>query len=454
MVEFANTSATPNLLSARNVIITVSAVMIISLLWECFTILKPNDSDGRARDSFGTRGDGYRALYEILESLHVPVERDWTTPQFTEDLPATFVLLAPDREMVLNEPTYLKSLLKWVDAGGRLIVAPMPPVDIEARRDRNVDLPGEPDILRALELGDVVFLDDEELNSTGSENPAFQTHQPPGGHRQYVLRNWWDRTTPVPREINVEANGTLAQLANTVSHLAVPAEGVRTLVAGGSHPGGTIQYRHADGKVKILAAQVRRKKGEIIVLSDPAIVSNRQIAHADNSVLALRLFSPNNETVRFDEYYHGLAVRGNPFYLLTRPGFAAVAAAIGLVLSILVWRKAVFLGPPLPAIGSSRRDIREYIHAMANFFCLGEGHRRFLVEEVRRGVLEALCQQLHLPPHTADIDKIAAFLERKSLARANRFRAAIAIIDQQLARPREFPKSTIVQSVQQLASCL
>ena len=78
----------------------------------------------------------------------------------------------------------------------------------------------------------------------------------------------------------------------------------------------------------------------------------------------------------------------------------------------MAWRSATFLGPPLTDTERPRRDIQEYVHAMGAFFCRGPGHRRFLVSEMREGVLHELCGQLGLPPHTTDIDTIAAVMER------------------------------------------
>jgi hypothetical protein len=140
--------------------------------------------------------------------------------------------------------------------------------------------------------------------------------------------------------------------------------------------------------------------------------------------------------------------------LLTRPGFAAVAAAIVLAIAVIAWRAAVFLGPPLADIERSRRNIEEYVNAMGAFFCRGPGHRRFLVTEVRDGVLHELSEQLNLPSHTTDAGTIAAALARRSPARAGMLRKALADIDSGLAHPGEYPKASFLSSMQRLAGCL
>jgi hypothetical protein len=204
----------------------------------------------------------------------------------------------------------------------------------------------------------------------------------------------------------------------------------------------------------LLVAVVPRNKGEIICISDPRILTNTLLSRSDNSVLAAHLLAPDGGSVAFDEYYHGLAVRGNPLYLLTRPGFAAVAIAILLVIGVVAWRAAVFLGPPLPDVTRSRRDIQEYVRAMAEFFSKGPGHRQFLVREVREGVLNELCEQFHLPPHTTDTDVIAAAVARRNPDRAALLRKALTDVDRQLALGGEYPKSSFLTSLKQLAGCL
>jgi hypothetical protein len=140
--------------------------------------------------------------------------------------------------------------------------------------------------------------------------------------------------------------------------------------------------------------------------------------------------------------------------LLTRPGFAAVAAAIVLAIGVLAWRSAVFLGPPLGDVERSRRNIEEYVNAMGAFFSRGLGHRRFLIGEIRDGVLHELCEQLNLPSHTTDAGTISTALARRSPARADMLRKALAEIDSGLALPGEYPKSSFLSSMQRLAGCL
>jgi hypothetical protein len=204
----------------------------------------------------------------------------------------------------------------------------------------------------------------------------------------------------------------------------------------------------------VIIAVIKRGKGEIVIVSEPRLLSNALVAQTDNSILAAHLLSPTGQSVTFDEFYHGLAVRGNPLYLLTRPGFAVVTAGLLVSVGVWTWRAALFLGPPLADPEPARRDIGQYIDAMSDFFGRGLDHRRFLVREARDGVLQQLCEELKLPAETSNIDTILAALRRRDPLRAEALRVQLQQIDMALAKPGDFPKSSFLPTMQRLAGCL
>src|SRR5262245_24770065 len=80
MTTSANTSETPGLLSARNVILAAAALLVLSVLGSCLAMLRPPDSGGLGRDSFGTRRQGFRALMETLQDVGIDARRDLAPP--------------------------------------------------------------------------------------------------------------------------------------------------------------------------------------------------------------------------------------------------------------------------------------------------------------------------------------------------------------------------------------
>jgi hypothetical protein len=418
-----NTLRPPGLLSARNVILAAAAILVISIVGMCWSMLRPHDSGGVGRDSYGTRSAGYRALYELLGELGVPVQRDMAPPRADMNTQSTLALIAPNPQLVGSGPKYVQALDVFVENGGMLVVA-LPAEGSGSSRQfflgREVEGKSR-DILELLGIEDQ--LQRQQGAETSTEEDIF----------------------------TVTCTGSLASLSPLLWTVAVPGSELVTLSADASDLAGSMTGRGTDGTEYLLAAAVRRGEGEIVVFSDPRILSNKHLGRADNAILALHLLARQGRNVIFDEFYHGLAVRGNPLYLLTRPGFAAVSIGIVAFLGIWTWRQAVFLGPPLPEREPSRRDIAEYVDAMGAFFCRGRGHRAFLIREVRDGVLHRLCDELRLPSDTTDVAVIEAGLRRRNGALAEALGKRVRDIDATLASSGDYPAAKFLDAVHELS---
>jgi hypothetical protein len=375
----------------------------------------------------------------------------------------TLVLLRPDPLLVGYSPRYLASLLEWVEQGGRLVVAPADWDRHWSNRSKTQshEVPVEHNILTLLGVDKKVqleqFVSAEDAaahpvdsnsgisDASGDDEDNFWPEE---------MRELWASKADVAVNKPAKCSGSFAPLGESIQRLAVPELEFTKLVAKPADLAGSIAVQDAPDDEPLVVAAIRRGRGEIVVVSDPRLLANVFLAKGDNSVLAAHLLAPHGESVVFDEFYHGLAVRGNPLYLFTRPGFAAMALGILLAVGAWTWRKAIFLGPHLPDVVPARRDIGQYIDAMGDFFVRGPDHRRFLMRETRDGVVQQLCQDLRLPPDTADMETIVAALERRSPARAQVLRRTLKQIDATLAARGDVPKSVYLPSLQKLASCL
>src|SRR5262245_27314961 len=185
MAESANTSSAQNLLTARNAILIATAILVLSLVWMCLKMLRPNDSDGIAQDTYGTRGDGYRALLETLEELKVPVTRNLGPPSAAAKA-KTLVLLGPEPRLVQYEPKYLTSLKTWIENGGRNVRVPQS--ETEYKRDNEEEMPGERDILKLLEIDHVVTLT-EKPAASGAQTQSYGSPRRSG---RSIPRQAWE----------------------------------------------------------------------------------------------------------------------------------------------------------------------------------------------------------------------------------------------------------------------
>jgi hypothetical protein len=166
------------------------------------------------------------------------------------------------------------------------------------------------------------------------------------------------------------------------------------------------------------------------------------------------LLSPEGGPVAIDEHFHGLSIRGNSLYVLTRPGFAAIAVGVVAAAAVGAWRTSVSLGPPVETAAKPRRDLREYVEAMGRLLTRGTDSRAFLLGEVRQGTLEELGRRLRLPSLTPSPAAVAAAIARRDRPRAERFTAAIDAIDQRLASRRRLGAKETTQLMNEVTRCL
>ncbi len=459
------------MLTARNFVALTIVVAVGSLLWACLELARPPDSGGLGSDSYGTRVQGQRGLFEILTDLGVPVERILAPPTGVVGRDVTLVLWKPQPDLVQMEPAYLHALARWVENGGRVVVAP----DQRRAAPRPPGLSGRPVPTRELtvlgELGlasvdlktitlepaaKVSQADSSRLSSDGRASPgATDRDDPENDDIGRMSELWTGKVRPVAtRLVTVTATGVLSPLRELVSAIEVPEKKLQVVAAGKPSPDGTITFRDPAGSEQILAAVYRRGKGEVVVVASPALAENGLIARHDNSVLAVQLLAAPSRPVVFDEFYHGLTIRGNPLWLFTQRGYAATTLCLLTVIGLWIWREAVFLGPPLAPEGQSRRSLGEYVDAMARFLYRGKSSQAFLLGEVRSGVLRAIRDELHLPPAHDHVEELAAALARRDPRRARQLIEAVGAVDAALTRNVVLREPVALDLFKRMSRCL
>jgi hypothetical protein len=440
------------MLSVRNAVVAATVLLVLSVLTSLLSMVREPNSGGMGNDSFGTQGHGYRGLFETLQELEIKVEREFAPP-IAARLPAsTVAFLNPAATIVATEPTYLTALLSWVNDGGRIVVVLSDPDDFRMEMMLAQLKETPPTFLEAIDLQGV------SLTEGGANVQQRSTRRRSGNSSrdaETIAGDLLDAMNAPLRplqDVSVTIEGNFKDLDGVVRQLTVPADDVASLVCA-EPPDGSVMWTVGDD-TRMLAARFQRGVGEIVVISDPLLLTNRLIARSDNSILAARLLSPNGQPVLFDEFYHGLGVRGQPLYLLTHLSYASATIGILMVLGLSTWRKAVFPGPPLPDDRVRRRDIREYVNAMARFFSEGRRGRGRLVKELRNGVLRQLSIEMGLPPDTTDVDRIATVMARKEVQRAKLLRDATHSVDQAIQSRRRWSQSETLDAMRRMSACL
>lgn len=415
------------MLGARSLVAGMIAVALVYLAVSVIVAVRPSNGGAYGGDSYGTRALGYGALFETLKELRLPVERTLLPPvSFTPD--ATLAFLAPSLGRMRSETIYVENVAGWVRAGGRVFVAPPPWVrPIEEKKG------GDP-MLAAMSLSRLerVHVNPSEAKIEGLRVSTAEGPRKPGLVTGWLRRLGWERTPRPSAVLPVEADGDLVSLGAVVREITVPADGLWVLDLEGKpvpEAAGRI-YFSADSGRKTIGAVYALGDGQVILLSDPRLVANAFLYQSDNAVLAVHLLAPTGGAVVFDEFYHGPAGRGNPFILLAYYPYGLLLLFVVLTASLWAWRAAVSLGPPVPQPHPAR-SLMEYVEAMARMFQGARDAERFLLAELRSGVLWMLARRVgSRRPETLEFLEL---IERRDPERARRLRSALADVDRVLA---------------------
>ncbi len=423
------------MVSPRNAILAAALLFAASVFSSIWSALQPQAS-ALGEHTYGTERLGLRGLYETLEQLEIPVSRRTTPPP--DDLPVdtTLVLWAPNPMLITYEPAHLQQVSEWVRAGGRVVISPGVATAEEAEQLSQLAESFEhfnEDVWSALGLEAV------QVNRLiRSEIPERRAEDDPELVVSTVLPTDEGPATNEVKELYTY--GPDLPVVETTPEAEVLWE---TLI------------EDRDGDPRSIATALGHGEGELVVVSDPTLLENNCLARGDNAVWGVRLLTDEGRRgVVFDEFYHGLSVRGNSWWLLTLPTYGTLAAAGLVVLGLWTWRSGSLLGPPLPAPLPSRRAIGEYIEAMSRFFLVGKDARAFLVRELQLGVYRHLCREFGVPPKGKSSEALVSAIRRRDPQLADQVRDAFEAAFELCQQPKRPDAESTRQVMAALVACL
>ncbi|MDT4897146.1 MAG: hypothetical protein QOH25_2223 [Acidobacteriota bacterium] len=368
------------------IIVTIAVVLVLLVVLNTASYVTeerlPDTEFNPDRSTYNAGATGTRALYDLLVESGRQVMR-WREQPYSllnstgSSSPSTFVIIGKTRVPLKEDEA--KTILKWVERGGRLVIIDRRPdprllprshnwiISTEAQElPRSMVNPNKPEemtagvarvsasqpsaLTRSVESvqpsryagtinisensptpvaqegsspPSVIVEDDEEATDENDEQPPSSSPE----------------DTTAPPEDSVYVNQTLTSPA-PVSHL----ENYRGPLL--------VDYPHGMGR--------------IIVLSDPYIVANGGIRLADNLQLALNVTAGGGGFIAFDEYHQERAAAGNHFlaYFAGTP-IVWMLAQGALLLLIWLWTRGRRFARPLPVPFVDRRSSLEFVASMA-----------------------------------------------------------------------------------------
>lgn len=429
-------TAPGNLLFQPRAVGTIIVILlVVNIVWSMVAAWLPPSPRAFEAQSHSARAPGYRGLYDLLTTMQVPVARSQGAPPDIFQGERRILMLEPDIEKIETEKAYQTLIGTWVRAGGQLVVVsrtfrylgekpepddaekddralPEIPFDdgydgpIERRRrsrtERLIDILGPDRFLETLGIGPI-----QVEPWAGSRQSSGE----PGEFMEVVEEAWGGLPSP-KRFVEPTFSGTLHSWALDVTRLRLPDNDLSWFAGPGVDDAvGRVDVPGENGVALPIVLAFQVGKGEVVLVSEPVVVNNSGLGtargsrylQADNAVLAYRLaVGGGSREIVIDEFYHGALHNLGALALVALHPYRTVALSILLATVLWAWAYGVRFGPPLAAPPENRRNILEYIDAMARLFARG-GKQRFVLQTNRQGLLDevrvALLMPLGTPEH-------------------------------------------------------
>jgi hypothetical protein len=369
--------------------IAVVLVLLVGLNAASYVSVKdvPDSEFNPDRSTYNAGATGTRALYDLLADSGRKVTRWREQPAALlnasgDAAPATFVIIGKTRAPFDEDEA--KSILKWVERGGRLVIIDrrpdarlLPPSEnwrvstgaLELpRSDVNPARPEEMtagvSLVRASQPS-VLTLNVEavlpsryagtinvsEVNSppvaeaSPSSSPVVRIHD----DDEETYESDEEPPPPPPASLPKNTGGSAAPSAVPNQTLTSPAP-----------------IAHLENYRGAMLVDYPHGAGRIIVLSEPYVVANGGIRLADNLQLALNVIAGNGGLIAFDEFHQARAASSNHLlaYFSGTP-IVWMFAQGALVVLALLWTRGRRFARPLPMPFVDRRSSLEFVASMA-----------------------------------------------------------------------------------------
>jgi hypothetical protein len=377
----------------------------------------PDNESNPNRSTYNTGSTGARAFFDLLNETGRRAER-WQEPPLAlaskgKDAPKTFVIIGQLRREFTDEER--EQLLRWVAAGGRLVIIDREPhphlisttanwsiktvaneglsfnVDPSNQQQmtdkviagksiqpsiytRNVNAVQPSRFASSVKLeffGTPETKEKAKIGSTSAptpkaENPRVVKAATPTPKAVYQSDDEeYDEPPPPPPKPassnarSGEGNGIGSGQPPPPKAIATPTPEVETAVQ-------NAPVVHLANKDKALLVDFPYGEGEIVYLTDPYMVSNAGINLVDNAQMAINAVSARGGGIAFDEFHHGYGANENRMlaYFAGTP-VVAILVQIVLLIGIVLFTQSRRFARALPANEPNRLSKLEYVSAMA-----------------------------------------------------------------------------------------
>jgi len=327
------------------------------------------------RSTYNTGATGTRALFDLLAESGRKVTRWQESPSAllsnNKNKPSTFVIIGRTRREF--DEKEIEQLLRWVSAGGKLVIIDREPPKELLTTTANWKVSAKNSIEETSFEIDPSNKQQmtEKTVAAKSVQPTIFTQkvnavQPSRFASSFKFERFSDVATPTPVSIiekdeddyNDRKPSPPKIKTEPIESASAPEE-IETSAL-------TAPVVHLANKEKNLLVDVPFGSGEIVYLTDPYIVSNGGINLVDNAQLAVNIVTSRGGIIAFDEYHQGYGADENRLlaYFAGTP-LVAIFLQFAVLVGVILFSNSRRFARPLPENEPNRLSKLEYVAAMA-----------------------------------------------------------------------------------------
>jgi hypothetical protein len=313
------------------------------------------------RSSYNAGATGTRAFFDLLSESGYKVAR-WREPATKllgsgGEKVGTFVIVG--RPALAIDEDEAKTLLLWVEHGGRLVLIDRRPneglLPRSGKWEITTEFIGYPNF-------NVDPADQQQMTQdVKAARPTQPTPLTLGVESVLPSRFYSEiKFSRVAKNINKDPEN-----ANMSDDEQSPSPSLSSKSEpGDSAPPAPVVHLSVEGKNLLL--DYPHGRGRIVILSDPFIVANNGINLQDNLQLGINVVTANNGLIAFDEFHQGRGNTHNAFvnYFSGTP-ILAIGGQLALLLILILWTRGRRFARPLPLAYVDRRSTLEFVASMA-----------------------------------------------------------------------------------------
>ncbi len=386
--------------------------------------------DAPNRSSFNSGATGTRAFYDLLSETGRKVVR-WqkkfpASGEFDSTEFSTFVIVGAVRRDFRQKE--IEHILNWVSAGGTLVVIDREPPDDFFSTTANWEVTNSPSEESTFMIDpsnqSQMVAKTSAVKSVQSSIFTFNVNaiQPSKFASSVTVKRVYNQAEDDPEETDEsESENSDSQMIEsgntkidevfeessrtTIEPIEVPEENSNTDEI--FETARTAPVIHFADDEKNLLVDFRYDSGQIVVLTDPYIVSNGGIKLVDNAQLATNVVGLRKGIIAFDEYHQGYGLDESRLlqYFAGTP-VVPIFLQLFLVAGVIFFSQSRRFARALPNGEPDRLSKLEYVSAMAQL----QGRTKaydLAIENIYKEFRRRVSRLVGIDNHTASREDIA-----------------------------------------------